>query len=326
MAELGSDPFDRVRRADPLRHGGVDDAEERIALDRVRERVTAHGAPAPERQRRRGRRVSLALAGVVVAIGLVALVASLVTRPGGSATRAPSRRSQPVFSVLREPGTSVLTRPVRASNTLPDWIRTNATLRYAGVDAASGRLALRTPGRDYYVARAQNGAAICLIDAVPQPVSTSYRPGDPGGVTCRYANGQTQRFAQGFVTGFLAVGIPSNPAAENIVGVVPDGFTQVRVGSVTTQVVNNVFVITGAKPWLAITATGLGDARTEWLGVLPPQPQPGSGTPLGVSLFRTPPVSPARLPRFVRNSLRDPPAGRHVRGSPRTRVGWTSGC
>ena len=170
------------------------------------------------------------------------------------ATSPPS--APPQFSVLREPATSVLNRPNSSATTLPNRLRTNAAMRYADVDVASARLAQRTPTRDYYVARAQQGKAICLIDAVPTPVSATYRPGNPGGVTCRYTNGHTQSFAQGFVTGFLAVQIPSSPTTWVIAGVVPNGFARVRAGAVSAPVINNTFVLTGAKPWLAITATG----------------------------------------------------------------------
>jgi len=308
------DPFARVRAADPLLGSPESDGNERLALARIHEQLTEQRSSVEQDRTGRGwRRTPILIAACAAgAIAIAAVVTVVLTSARTTPSRTTSPNSPPQFSVLREPATSVLNVPGSRTTTLPTWLRTNPAMRYADVDVASARLSQRTPTRDYYVARAQQGKAICLIDAVPQPVSRTYQPGNPGGVTCRYTNGYSQSFAQGFVTGFLAVQIPSSATSWVIAGVVPDGFTRVRAGTVSAPVINNTYVLAGAKPWLAVTATGPGGSRTVWLGMLPPQPTPARGTPLAVSLFRQPPTPPASLPRFVRNSLRDPPSGRHA--------------
>ncbi len=308
------DPFSRVSAADPLLGSPESDRSEQLVLAQIHERLSEQRSKVEQDRAGRGRRrpPKLVAACVAVAVAIAAVIAVVLISARTTPSHNTASNASPQFSVLREPTTSALDMPDSRTTTLPTWLRTNAAMRYADLDVASARLAQRTASRDYYVARAQQGKAICLIDAVPQPVSATYRPGNPGGVTCRYTNGHTQSFAQGFVTGFLAVQIPSSATTWVIAGVVPDGFTRVRTGAVSAPVINNTFVIVGAKPWLAITATGPGGARTEWLGVLPPQPVHARGTPLSVSMFRKPPAPVASLPRFVRNSLRSPPAGRHA--------------
>jgi len=320
MRGIDDDPFARVRAVDPLGDREEPTAEEIRALAAIRERILsqARSLPAPRRLPRRGAVITLGVAGA----GIIAAVLTAVALSGGfggKSTTPGQATATPVFSVLEEPGTAVLRKPTSPSLLLPGWVRSNATLRLVGVDAASARLALSTPGRNYYVARARDGSQICLIDAVTRTPSPQFRPGDPGSVTCRYTDGHAQTFAQGFVTGFLAVILHYDQtgagavAADTatIAGVVPDGFTRVRVGDVSTKVSNNVFVV-HAAPWQPIIATGPGGTRTVWLGIAPPEPLPAKGTPLGVALFRQPPTPVSQLPRFVRNSLRDPPAGRHA--------------
>jgi hypothetical protein len=315
MGHPDLDPFARVCAADPIAVGSALTADEAETLAQMRARILSEprtdAAPRRGARRTRGLLVGAAIGAALVAV-LVVIALTRSSAPSSPAVRAPA--AQPVFSVLGEPGTAVLHEPGIASSSLPAWIRTNPTLHELGVDPASGRLAVVSSGRSYYVARTTDGAAICLIDAVLKAPTATYQPGDPGGVTCRYTDGHTQTFAQGFVRGFLAVVLHENQTDDTalIGGVVPDGFTQVRIGNLTSRVANNVYLVPGAEPWRPIVATGPGGVRTVWLGIAPPQPVPGKGTPLGVVLFSQPPVLASQLPRFVRNSLRDPPTGRHA--------------
>lgn len=320
MDRIDKDLFARVRAVDPLGDGATPNQQEMRTLEAMREQIVSQdrSVPAPRRSRHPGVTIAVgaSAAGVIVAV-LVAIGVS--GGFGGSSGTSGGASPTPVFSVLSEPGTAVLRTAASPPLVLPEWIRTNASLHLLRVDAASGRLALSTSGRNYYVARAGDGSEICLIDAVQRKPGPQFRPGDPGSITCRYTDGHAQTFAQGFVTGFLAVVLHYDLTASGalgaeeatIAGVVPDGFTRVRIGGASAKVTNNVFVAQ-AEPWRPIIATGPGGTRTVWLGVAPPEAQPAMGTPLGVALFSQPPTPVSNLPRFVRNSLRDPPAGRHA--------------
>jgi hypothetical protein len=234
---------------------------------------------------------SLAVAAVLVIAGCGSSGPDQVT----FVTTVPSGQQPPAATATSVKSTSlaILRRSVTASDRLPEWISTNVSVKIWGALPHTARFALRTPAHRYWVTRGvyQGRPSTCLIDALANDPSATYRPGRPGGINCQ-PNGV---FGQDFIVANM-----SYPPAttDTYGGVVPDGYSQVHFSGQTAPVINNAFEITGS-PAQSITATGPAGSRTVWFWQPLLQNPPSVSAELPLRILSTPPTPAAHLPSSV---------------------------
>lgn len=214
--------------------------------------------PRPRTHRRRVLGLAVAVAGTAAAVGLI-LVLPKGTQPPPASTAA----------------VSILNRPQGPADHLPGWVAADPGVRANAIDPGSVRLALRTTGRLFFVARGRaarvddglrptGSRTICLVTAPVKRPTPSRRPGFIGEVSCRLP----QVFARkalmemrGSLLPAAAAGTKGSPprpcgsaagCARQIAAtwtlVVPDGYTRLRLGDQSWPVVNNVVVANVRMP------------------------------------------------------------------------------